>query len=81
LLIPSDQTAARFPFGSDHDITERKQAEQKMLRAQMIAEAANQDKSEFLVNMSHELRTPLNHLNRSNHRKAASTREPVWDWL
>jgi len=42
------------------DITERKQAVQKLARATEAAESANRAKSEFLANMSHELRSPLN---------------------
>jgi PAS domain S-box-containing protein len=42
------------------DITERKETEEKLKKAQEIAEAGNRAKSEFLANMSHEIRTPLN---------------------
>jgi len=42
------------------DITERKKAEDALLKAKYMAEDASRTKSEFIANMSHELRTPLN---------------------
>ncbi|WP_407355822.1 PAS domain-containing sensor histidine kinase [Methanolobus sp. WCC5] len=42
-----------------NDITERKIAEQAIMKAMLAAEEANEIKSKFLASMSHELRTPL----------------------
>jgi PAS domain S-box-containing protein len=42
------------------DITLRKEAERKIVRAKQKAEESDMLKSAFLANMSHEIRTPLN---------------------
>jgi len=49
-----------FLLGISEDITEDRQAQEALARAQQEAMRANRAKSEFLANMSHELRTPLN---------------------
>lgn len=46
-------------FGIDHDITERKQLENRLKHSKEQAELANKAKSDFLSNISHELRTPM----------------------
>ncbi len=43
-----------------HDITHRREEEERLRDARDVADSANRSKTEFLANMSHELRTPLN---------------------
>lgn len=46
--------------GVNLDITDKKKAEQELIRAKEKAEASDKLKTAFLNNVSHEIRTPLN---------------------
>ncbi|MBI1215833.1 MAG: response regulator [Alphaproteobacteria bacterium] len=52
----------RYFSGTVRDITQRKEAEERVQKYQEGLRQSSQYKSEFLANMSHELRTPLNSL-------------------
>ncbi len=47
-------------LGIGHDVTERTEYENMMVKAKEKAEEASQSKSDFLANISHEIRTPMN---------------------
>jgi signal transduction histidine kinase/CheY-like chemotaxis protein/HPt (histidine-containing phosphotransfer) domain-containing protein len=59
------------------DITERKHAEEKLLEARAMADAANQAKSRFVAIVSHEIRTPLSALLNTLRLLADSAMEPA----
>ncbi|MBI4783342.1 MAG: PAS domain-containing protein [Oscillatoriophycideae cyanobacterium NC_groundwater_1537_Pr4_S-0.65um_50_18] len=58
--IAQKQGCPKHWISVQRDVSDRKYAEESLLRGKEAAEEANRAKSQFLANMSHELRTPLN---------------------
>jgi len=58
--VEFEEGRAAYLVGAFQDITERREAADKLRAASVAGEAANAAKSAFLANMSHEIRTPLN---------------------
>ena len=56
----NNKDEAQWIDGVFVDITERKEYEEKLEKAKLIAEEAAQAKQSFMANMSHEIRTPMN---------------------
>ena len=56
----NNKDEAQWIDGVFIDITERKEYEEKLEKAKLIAEEAAQAKQSFMANMSHEIRTPMN---------------------
>jgi signal transduction histidine kinase/ActR/RegA family two-component response regulator len=60
IVISDEKYAPERVVGVNVDVTDRKQIEETLQRANLEMERAMRTKDEFLANMSHELRTPLN---------------------
>ena len=79
-VIVNDKTVGIY--GMYMDLTQRKDAEEKMKIAKELAEQSDRLKSEFLAQMSHEVRTPLNAvLNYSNLIKSEFEDKLTEDYL
>jgi len=60
IISPFEYKGEQVSLSINHDITERKIAEEELKAALSKAEESDRLKSAFLTNMSHEIRTPMN---------------------
>jgi signal transduction histidine kinase len=55
-----DNNSSGKIVGTIQDVTERKLAEEELMKARQVAEQSMKTREIFLANMSHEIRTPMN---------------------